>query len=119
MKPLTAFLALSSAALGGCATTSELSSEVQEMVRPMRDVHMACMVANAAGLDDGQRDPEDLVGTVEGLCAPLLEPMRAFIAQEGYGEDTADRYVDRVFTENRRAAQDTLVRVRTEARRSP
>ena len=119
MKSLKALLALSSTMIGGCAITPEWNSETAESVRPMRDMHMACMVANAASLDDGSRDPRDIASTVEGLCAPLLEPMRAYIAQEGYGEDTADRYVEQVYDQNRRDALDTLARVRTEARRSP
>lgn len=119
MKALKAFLAITSTALSGCAVTPEWNSEAAEAVQPMRDIHRACMMANATSLDDGKRDPEDVVVTIEGLCAPLLEPMRAYIAQEGYGEDTADRYVEQVYDQNRRDALDTLARVRTEARRSP
>ena len=119
MKSLKALLALSSTMIGGCAITPEWNSETAESVRPMRDMHMACMVANAASLDDGSRDPRDIASTVEGLCAPLLEPMRAYIAQEGYGEATADAYVEQVMADNLREAEDVVVRVRTEARKSP
>jgi hypothetical protein len=77
------------------------------------------MVANATSLDDGRRNPHDIVDTIEGLCAPLLEPMRVYIAQEGFGEAFADSYVEQVMTDNRRDAENAVVRVRTEARRSP
>ena len=63
--------------------------------------------------------PRDIASTVEGLCAPLLEPMRAYSAQEGYGEATADAYVEQVMADNLREAEDVVVRVRTEARKSP
>lgn len=119
MNALKLLLAISSFTSAGCATTPEWNSEAAESVRPMRDVHMACMVANAVGLDEPSRDPQDLVLTVEGLCAPLLEPMRAYIAQEGYGEATADAYVEQVLMESRREAAESLVRVRRQARKSP
>jgi hypothetical protein len=119
MKALKAILAISSTAIGGCAVTPEWNQEATESVQPMRDMHRACMVANATSLDDGSRNPPDIVDTIEGLCAPLLEPMRVYIEQEGFGEAFADSYVTQVMTDNRRDAQDAVVRVRTEARRSP
>jgi len=119
MKALHALLALSGTALSACATTPEWTREAAQSVQPMQQIHMACMVANAAALDDGSKDPRDVVANVEGLCAPLLEPMRAYIAQEGYGETVADQYVEQVMTDNRQAAEATLVRARTQARTAP
>jgi hypothetical protein len=119
MKKLTTLLAIGAAAIGGCVFTPEWNAQAAESVRPIRDMHRACMVANAASLDDGARNPRDIASTVEGLCAPLLEPMRAYIAQEGYGEVTADAYVEQVMTENLREAQAVVLRVRTEARKAP
>lgn len=105
--------------LAGCAGTPQWNSESAESIQPMRDMHRACMAANVASLDDGAAEPAGLVDTVEALCAPLLEPMRSYIAQEGYGEATADAVVEQVMAENRREAQDVIVRVRTEARKGP
>jgi hypothetical protein len=119
MRNVKAILAISGAAIGGCAFSPQWNAQAAESVRPMRDMHKACMVANAATLDDGARDPRDIASTVEGLCAQLLEPMRAYIAQEGYGEATADSYVEQVMADNLREAQDVVMRVRTEARKSP
>jgi hypothetical protein len=119
MKALQALLAISSTALGSCATAPEWNSQAAEAVWPMRDMHRACMIANAADIDDRTQDAQSVVANIEGLCAPLLEPMRAYIAQEGYGEDVADSYVEQVMTDSRHEAEDTLVRVRKEARRTP
>lgn len=119
MKPLFLPVAVPCAILIGCATTPVWTTESAKSVQPMRDMHRACMVANVASLDKGSGDPQGMVDTVEALCAPLLEPMRSFIAQEGYGETTADAVVAQVMAENRREAQDVIVRVRTEARKSP
>lgn len=47
-------------------------------------------------------------------CAPCGD-----IAQGGYGEATADAVAVQVMEDNRRGAQDAIVRVRTEARKSP
>jgi hypothetical protein len=119
MKALKALLAISCTALGGCAVTPEWNSEAAEAVRPMRDMHRACMIANAAGIDDRSQDPRSIVANIEGLCAPLLEPMRTYIAQQGYGEDVADSYVEQVMADSRQEAEDTLMRVRRQARRTP
>lgn len=113
---LPAALAVS---LVACAAGPQWTAESAESVQPMRDMHRACMAANVASLDDRTTEPAGLVDTVEALCAPLLEPMRSYIAQEGYGEATADAVVEQVMAENRREAQDVIDRVRTEARKGP
>ena len=113
MRALTASLAASGLILAGCAASPEWSSGSAASVEPMRDMHRACMAANVASLDDGAGDPDSLVDTVEALCAPLLEPMRSYIVQEGYGESTADAVVEQVMSDTRREAQDVILRVRT------
>lgn len=119
MKTSMLLLTVSCTALTGCASTRTWDSKSAASVQPMRDMHRACMVANAASLDDGAGHPQALVDTVESLCAPLLEPMRTYITQEGYGDATADAVVERVMMDNRREVGDVLVRVRAGARKAP